>query len=136
MNRPHVRSLDDAGESQVTGAAARWTKVVHLRVGILWHGHPVAPTGEPSQIGAKEMSCTGSLSVPEIGTVVRCKGSLLGSPTETTGWVKAILSEDHDRTVVIQCIWGAEIAVSVRDFPWFFKGCDSQRAAREYRAGA
>ena len=82
------------------------------------------------------MSCSGFISVPEIGTVVRCKGSLLGSPTQTTGCVKAILSEEGEPTVVIQCIWGAEIAVSVRDFPSFFEECDSQDVAWEYRASA
>jgi len=82
------------------------------------------------------MSCLELVNLPVIGIEVRCKAPIFRNSKGTTGYVKAILSEGRDSTVVIQCTWGSEIAVSVTDFPSFFEEYASEDVAWEYRASA
>jgi len=58
--------------------------------------------------------------VPTIGTVVRAQVSVFRCPEGTTGYVKAILAESSVPEIVIETYPCGEIAVSARDYPFFF----------------
>ena len=81
------------------------------------------------------MNRTEPVNVPEIGAVVRCKASMFRSRKGTSARVKAILSEDGCRTVVLQSVWGVEIAVPAWEYSRFFEECDPRDLAREYWEG-
>jgi hypothetical protein len=78
------------------------------------------------------MNPTEPFNMPEIGAVVRCKASMSRSPKGTSARVKAILSEDDCRTVVLQSIWGVEIAVPAWEYSRLFEECGPRDVAREY----
>lgn len=60
------------------------------------------------------------MKVPTIGTMVRAQVSVFCCPEGTTGYVKAILTECNGTAVVIETYPAGEIAVSARDYPFFF----------------
>jgi hypothetical protein len=60
------------------------------------------------------------VKVPTIGTVVRAQVSVFRCPEGTTGYVKAILTECDRPEVVIATYPHGEVAVSARDYPFFF----------------
>jgi hypothetical protein len=52
--------------------------------------------------------------------MVRAQVSVFRCPEGTTGYVKAILSECNGPAVIIETSAAGEIAVSARDYPFFF----------------
>ncbi len=93
---------------------------------------PAEPAGVSSQGAAKDMTWDESVSLPEIGALVRCKTSLLRSQKRTSGRVKAILPQDYGPTVVIESVWGDEVIVTASEYSRFFEECDPRDLAREY----
>ena len=60
------------------------------------------------------------MKVPTIGTIVRAQVSVFRCPEGTTGYVKAISTGCNGPAVIIQTFPCGEIAVSARDYPFFF----------------
>jgi hypothetical protein len=97
---------------------------------------PDVRAGETSRNEAKGMTWDESVSLPEIGALVRCKTSLLRSPRRTSGRVKAIVSQEYGPTVVIESVWGDEVIVTASEYSRFFELCDPRDLAREYWEGS
>ncbi len=91
-----------------------------------------ASAGGSSQAAAREASHVEQVDLPQVGTVVRSKASLLRSPRRTSGRVKAILSEQYGPAVVIESIWGDEVTVTAREYSCFFEECSPRDVARQY----
>jgi hypothetical protein len=98
--------------------------------------HLTVPAAETSRKAAKGMTWDESVSLPEIGALVRCKTSLLRSPRRTSGRVKAIVSQEYGPTVVIESVWGDEVIVTASEYSRFFELCDPRDLAREYWEGS
>ena len=60
--------------------------------------------------------------------MVRAQVSVFRCPEGTIGYVKAILPECNGPAVVIEVYPGDEIAVSGRDYPFFFEEGDAPDA--------
>jgi hypothetical protein len=73
-----------------------------------------------------------SVTLPEIGALVRSKALSFRSRPGTSGRVKAVLSQDNGTTVVIESIWGAEMTVSAGEYSSLFEECGPRDIAREY----
>lgn len=91
-----------------------------------------ASAGGSSQSAAREASQLEQVDLPQVGTVVRSKASLLRSPRRTSGRVKAILTEQYGPAVVIESIWGDEVTVTAREYSCFFEECSPRDVARQY----
>jgi hypothetical protein len=104
----------------------------HLQAEPHHSDRPDVPAGETSRNEVKSMTWDESVSLPEIGALVRCKTSLLRSPRRTSGRVKAVVSQDYGPTVVIESVWGDEVIVTAAEYSRFFEECDPRDLAREY----
>jgi len=70
--------------------------------------------------------------IPDVGEIVRWKGSAFGCRKGTTGRVKDMVSRDDGPALVIQSIWGSELTVSAKEYHFFFEPCDPQDPAYAY----